>query len=103
MIEQTLMKRLVYIFLIFAAAAFAVSCSMTRVLKDGEYMLADNKITVTNDKEFNVAGLKSYLRQQPSYYFIFRWNPFINVFNWQNGKGGAWDKFVKRLGVEPGV
>ena len=103
MFEQTLMKRLVYIFLIFAAAAFAVSCSMTRVLKDGEYMLADNKITVTNDKEFNVAGLKSYLRQQPSYYFIFRWNPFINVFNWQNGKGGAWDKFVKKLGVEPVV
>ena len=66
-------------------------------------MLAENKITVTNDKDFNVVALKSYLRQQPSYYLLFRWNPFINVYNWQNGKGGSWDKFVKKLGVEPVV
>ena len=66
-------------------------------------MLADNKITVLNDDEFKVSSLKSYLRQQPSYYFIFRWNPFINVYNWQNGKGGMWDKFVKKIGVEPVV
>ena len=57
----------------------------------------------TNDKDFDVEGLEAYLRQLPNYYFIFRWNPFINVYNWQNGKGGPWDKFVKRIGVEPVV
>ena len=98
------MKRLIrIIFVIIAAALAASSCSSTRVLKDGEYMLADNKITVTNDADFDVEGLEAYLRQQPNYYFIFRWNPFINVFNWQNGNDGPWDKFVKKIGVEPVV
>lgn len=98
------MKRLLSILFITAAAyIMALSCSTTKVLKDGEYRLADNKITVTNDKDFNVVALKSYLRQQPNYYLLFRWNPFLNVYNWQNGKGGPWDKFVKRLGVEPVV
>ena len=96
-------KKLRILFVIFAVAIAAASCSTTRVLKDNEYMLADNKITVLNDDEFKVSSLKSYLRQQPSYYFIFRWNPFINVYNWQNGKGGMWDKFVKKIGVEPVV
>ena len=98
------MKRLIRIILIITAVAFAAaSCSSTRVLKDGEYMLADNRITVTNDKDFDVESLEAYLRQLPNYYFIFRWNPFINVYNWQNGKDGLWDKFVKKIGTEPVV
>ena len=98
------MTKLARIFtIIFTTVAAATSCSTTRVLDDGDYMLADNKITVTNDKNFDVEGLEAYLRQQPNYYFIFRWNPFINVYNWQNGKGKAWDNFVKKIGVEPVV
>ena len=98
------MKRPIRIALSLMAALFAaIACSTTRVLDDGQYMLADNKITVTNDKYFDVEGLEAYLRQEPNYYFIFRWNPFINVYNWQNGKGGKWDEFVKKLGVEPVV
>lgn len=88
---------------ILTAAYLAASCSSTRVLEDGQYMLADNKITVTNDKNFDVDGLYEYLRQLPNYYFIFRWNPFINVYNWQNGKGKRWDKFVTKIGVPPVV
>jgi outer membrane protein assembly factor BamA len=98
------MKHTIRIILITLMAVFAtMACSTTRVLDDGQYMLADNKITVTNDKDFDVEGLEAYLRQLPNYYFIFRWNPFINVYNWQNGKDGPWDKFVKRIGVEPVV
>ena len=98
------MKRLLSILFITAAAyIMALSCSTTKVLKDGEYRLADNKITVTNDRNFDVEGLEAYLRQLPNYYFIFRWNPFINVYNWQNGKDGPWDKFVKKIGTEPVV
>jgi outer membrane protein assembly factor BamA len=96
------MKNLIRIILATMTAIFAaISCSTTRVLEDGQYRLADNKITVTNDKEFDIEGLEAYLRQQPNYYFIFRWNPFLNVYNWQNGKGGPWDRFVKKIGVEP--
>ena len=96
------MRRLTRIVLtILTAVQFAASCSSTRVLEDGQYMLADNKITVTNDKEFNEEGLYEYLRQLPNYYFIFRWNPFINVYNMQNGNGKLWDDIVKKIGVEP--
>jgi outer membrane protein assembly factor BamA len=98
------MKHRIRIIIISLAAILTtIACSTTRVLDDGQYMLADNRITVNNDKEFNAEALEEYLRQQPNYYFLFRWNPFINVYNWQNGKDGAWDKFVKKIGVEPVV
>lgn len=98
------MKHLIRIISVITAAHLvAASCSTTRVLEDGQYMLADNKITVTNDKEFDAEGLEAYLRQLPNYYFIFRWNPFINVYNWQNGKNGGWDRFVRKIGTEPVV
>lgn len=95
------MRSFIAISLVSTVLAIAASCSSTRMLKDGQYMLVDNKITVTNDDDFDVEGLEAYLRQLPNYFFIFHWNPFINVYNWQNGKDGPWDKFVKRIGTEP--
>ena len=87
--------------IIFAMAT--VSCSTTRVLQDGEYRLARNRITVDNPKEFNVNKLEPYLKQKPNSYFIFGWNPFLNVYNWSNGKGKGWDRFVQKIGVAPVV
>ena len=31
------------------------------------------------------------------------WNPFLNVYNWQTGKGNGWDRFVQKIGVAPVV
>ena len=86
-----------------AAVIFLASCSTTRVLQDGEYRLARNRITVDNPKEFNVNKLEPYLKQKPNSYFIFGWNPFLNVYNWSNGKGKGWDRFVQKIGVAPVV
>ena len=83
--------------------AAAVSCSTTRVLQDGEFRLAKNKIRVTNDKSFNISLIEPYLKQKPNTYFMFGWNPFLNVYNWSNGKGKGWDKFVQKIGVAPVV
>lgn len=80
-----------------------ISCSTTRVLQDGEYRLAQNKIEVTNSKQFSTKKLEPYVSQKPNKYFIFGWNPFLNVYNWANGKGKGWDKFVKKIGVAPVV
>lgn len=74
------------------------SCSTTRVLQDGQYRLRKNKIEVTNDKEFNTNILTPYLKQKS-----IGWTPFMNVFNWTNGKGKTWDKIVNRIGVAPAV
>lgn len=73
------------------------SCSTTKVLQDGEYRLASNKISV-NDKDFRSAQLDPYVQQKTS-----GWSPFLCVYNWANGKGKGWDKFVKRIGQAPVV
>lgn len=88
-----------------AVMAFAclISCSTTKVLQDNEYRLAKNEIEILNDKHFNPSQLQAYLKQKPNSYFIFGWNPFLNVYNWQNGKGKGWDKFVTKIGVAPVV
>ncbi len=88
---------------VLSAFTIALSCSTTRVLQEGEYRLAKNTIEVTNDKKFSVNELESYLKQRPNSYFVFGWNPFLNVYNWQNGKGGSWDRFVTKVGVAPVV
>ena len=85
------------------AAVLICSCSTTRVLQDGEFRLARNKISITNDKSFNTNQIEPYLKQKPNSYFIFGWNPFLNVYNWADGKGKGWDKFVKKIGVAPVV
>ena len=79
-----------------AVAALLLSCSTTRVLQDGEYRLASNKIEIMNDDEFNPNSLEPYIKQKHK-----GWSPFLNVYNWSNGKGKGWDKFVQRIGVAP--
>ena len=81
----------------------ALSCSTTRVLEDGQYRLARNKIKIDNSRSFNPSVLDPYLKQKPNSYFIFGWNPFLNIYNWQNGKGQLWDRFVQKIGVAPVV
>ncbi len=81
-----------------AVAALLLSCSTTRVLQDGEYRLASNKIEIMNDDEFNPNSLQPYIKQKHK-----GWSPFLNVYNWSNGKGKGWDKFVQRIGVAPVV
>ena len=91
------------IFTVVLAVIGLISCSTTRVLQDNEYRLDKNSIEVKNDKRFNTEQLQPYLKQKPNAYFIFGWNPFLNVYNWQNGKGRAWDKLVKKVGIAPVV
>lgn len=97
------MKKAFSIIICLAAIVFAASCSTTRVLQDGEYRLAKNKVNITNDQKFNPGTLDPYLKQKPNSYFILGWNPFLYVYNWSNGKGKAWDKFVQSIGVPPVV
>lgn len=87
---------------LFAAAVTLVSCSTTRVLQDGEYRLQKNSLEVTNDSKFNTRSIEPYIKQQPNSTFL-GWNPFLNVYNWSNGKGKGWDRFVQKIGVAPVV
>jgi hypothetical protein len=56
------MKVALRIFLFASITLAALSCSTTRVLEDGQYRLAKNKITIENSRTFNPAVLEPYLK-----------------------------------------
>lgn len=96
------MKRLIFI---VAIAALIAGCSTTKTLADGEYQYYDSKIIVDNDPAelFDASQLSPYMKQSPNDYYIGHWNPFLYVYNWSNGSGGRWDRFVERVGAAPVV
>lgn len=89
------------IFLPILLLFFLYSCSTTKVIPEGESRLKSNVIKIENSKEYNASNLEPYLKQKPNSYFIFGWNPFLNVYNWGNDKNNGWDNFVKKIGQEP--
>lgn len=86
------------------AAVLCFSCSTTRVLEDGQYRLASNKVEVCNDSRFNTKEIESYIKQKPNSYIIFGWNPFLNIYNW-SGKNPekAINKLIRKMGTAPVV
>jgi outer membrane protein assembly factor BamA len=90
--------------LLAAASLIAVSCSTTRLLDDGSYRLASNKIVVTNDKRFGTKEIQNYIKQKPNSYLILGWNPFLNLYNWsgRNESKGI-NKFIRKIGTPPVV
>lgn len=93
-----------YILLAVLAVVLAASCSTTRALSEGEYRLARNTIRVTNSDSFSTNGLYQYVKQQPNNYFIFGWNPFLNVYNWvDSDDDSGWARFCRKIGAAPVV
>lgn len=87
----------------FILILFITSCSTTRVLPAGESRLKANKIIIENSKQYPASNLNPYIKQKPNTYFIFGWNPFLNLYNWSNDKNTGWNRFLKRLGQAPVV
>ena len=92
------MHRLFQYISLVLAALFLSSCSTTRALQDDQYRLSKNKIELTNSKGFNPDLLNPYLKQKHR-----GWSPLMSVYNWTNGKGKGWDKFVQKIGIAPVV
>ena len=87
------MKRL---FLLAALCALLFSCSTTRVLKDGQYKLEDNVVTVTDDDQFNTNEIRNYIRQNDVGGGVLNFNPFVYVYNWSKRDG-----LFHKLGTAP--
>ncbi len=95
-----MLRHFLHYILLIVAVVFA-GCSTTKVIPQGESRLKENNIKVLNSKSYRVSTLEPYIKQKPNTYFIFGWNPFLNIYNWSNGKDNGWDKFVKKIGQEP--
>ena len=88
---------------ILAVLMFAVSCSTTRVIPEGEYRLAKNAIEITNSKKFDPSSLNQYIKQQPNS-TLFGWNPFMSIYNWADpDKETGMAKFLRKIGTAPVV
>lgn len=88
--------------LVLTLALFA-GCSTTKVIPDGESRLKENEIRILNSKTYQASDLEPYLKQKPNTYFFWSWNPFISIYNWENGKDKGWDRFVGKIGQAPVV
>jgi len=84
-----------------AGLLLLASCSTTKVLAEDEARLAENKVVVTNNPKYNAASLVPYIKQKPNGEILGQVNPFLYVYNWQNGKDGGWDRFCRKLGQAP--
>ena len=88
---------------IFLMLFVLVGCSTTRLVPEGEYRLASNKIEVSGDGKIGASDLTPYLRQQSNSYLAFGWNPFLNIYNWSNGSGRGINGFWEKIGTPPVV
>ena len=94
------MKR---ILLSVIALLLLISCSTTKLLPEGAYRLASNKVEFAGREKVAVSEVTQYIRQQPNSYFLLGWNPFLNVYNWSNGSGEGINGFWEKIGVPPVV
>ena len=100
-------ERILKIFLRICAAAIlfaaSIGCSTTRLLPEGASRLARNHVTVEGNKHFNVSEITPYIKQQPNKYFMFGWNPFLNIYNWSDGSDKWYSRMWRKIGVAPVV
>lgn len=89
------------IILILAAALLTATCSTTRSLEDGEYLLRKNSIKV-DDPSFSASELSSYVAQRPNSYLLGL-NPLLSMYNWSGKKSTGFAGFLRKLGVAPVV
>lgn len=89
------------IILMAAVLLGIVSCSTTRSLEDGEYLLRKNTIQV-NDSSFDSGELSDYVAQKPNSYFLGL-NPLLSVYNWSGKKSDGFAGFLRKLGNAPAV
>ncbi len=88
-----------------AAAVLLCACSTTRVLAPGEYRLARNTVKVQDKKSgVSASDLSSYVRQKANSYFIFGWNPGLNIYNWSDPAKDNWiNNALRTIGTAPVV
>lgn len=91
-----------------AAVIMMAGCSTTRTLKEGQFRLKKNEVSIDpayglKPSDLSTTELSMYVQQQPNSYFLFGWNPFLNIYNWSDGSGKGINRFWEKIGVAPVV
>jgi outer membrane protein assembly factor BamA len=95
------MKGILRLFPIVCIVCWLSSCSSTKFVAEGEYLLDKVEIK-TDNKQYKSSELRRYLRQQPNFklFGLVKWQLF--VYGWSGRDGTKWlNKQLRRMGEAP--
>ena len=94
-----------YVLLMLSAGIVLSSCSVTRRLQSGEYLL--QKVRIEDDRQtpreerITSEELEKYVRQTPNKHFLGT-NLYVWFYNLANPeKDNWWNNFKRKIGEEP--
>ena len=85
--------------LVLLTALLTVSCSTTRILREGQYRLAGSKIQVEG-KQVPTSELSSYISQKPNS-SLFGLSPGVAIYNWADTTDTWMNGFIRKFGSAP--
>ncbi|MDR2773368.1 MAG: BamA/TamA family outer membrane protein [Tannerella sp.] len=88
-------------FICLCSMAGLASCSMTKYVGEGQYLL--DKVTIeTDNPDVKASEMRSYLQQHPNYkiFGLFKWP--LYVYNWSGVNEKKWlNKQIRKMGEPP--
>ena len=90
-----------YILIILSVILTLSSCSATKFVPDGAYLLDDVKIT-TDNKDVKPSTLRPYVRQNPNSKWFNLFKTQLSVYSLSGRDSTKWiNKFLRKIGDEP--
>ena len=93
-------KGILYTVLLYLALSLA-SCSATKFVPDGSYLLDEVKIH-TDNKEIKPSDMRLYVRQNPNSKWFSTIKTQLYVYNWSGRDSTKWfNRFLRKIGDAP--
>lgn len=93
-------KGILYTILLYLALSLA-SCSATKFVPDGSYLLDEVKIH-TDNKEIEPSDMRLYVRQNPNSKWFSTIKTQLYVYNWSGRDSTKWfNRFLRKIGDAP--
>lgn len=93
-------KGILYTILLYLALSLA-SCSATKFVPDGSYLLDEVKIH-TDNKEIKPSDMRLYVRQNPNSKWFSTIKTQLYVYNWSGRDSTKWfNRFLRNIGDAP--
>lgn len=93
-------KGILYTILLYLALSLA-SCSATKFVPDGSYLLDEVK-THTDNKEIKPSDMRLYVRQNPNSKWFSTIKTQLYVYNWSGRDSTKWfNRFLRKIGDAP--
>lgn len=93
-------KGILYTILLYLALSLA-SCSATKFVPDGSYLLDEVKIH-TDNKEIKPSDMRLYVRQNPNSKWFSTIKTQLCVYNWSGRDSTKWfNRFLRKIGDAP--